>query len=89
VKFAEGDFSDEWLEWIDDNLSRGVDASAIVRVLSSKGFHPHRNLPLMQRIIAWKCCDKFMIEMFPEFDISTSATLDVHFKNWAVATASK
>lgn len=60
VKFPPGEFPDDWLEWVDENLLRGVDAAKIVSILCSKGFHPHRNLRLMHRILSWQSLVHFL-----------------------------
>jgi hypothetical protein len=76
------------LEWIDENLARGIEPTVIVSILASKGFHPHRNLALMQRIISWKAFDSFL-EKYPDFDVNSGNTLDVHFKEWVIEIANR
>lgn len=65
----------------DENLARGVAPQIIAQILSSKGFHPHRNLGLMQRIITWTSFDEFLAKN-PDLDILTSSNLNSKFKQW-------
>lgn len=81
IKFKEGEFPEDWLRWIDDNLARGVEPSTIASILASKGFHPHRNLALMQRVITWHSFDGFLAR-FPDLDIITPPNLPQDFKLW-------
>lgn len=50
IKYKEGELPDEWLAWADENINRGVECAAVLHILVSKGFKPHKNLPFMQRI---------------------------------------
>lgn len=89
VRFKEGEFSAEWLEWIDDNLLRGVDPGKIVAILASKGFHPHKNTKLMHRILTWNSLEAFM-HAHPDLDLtSASVDLDEDFFDWITDTVNK
>lgn len=88
VHSAEGEFPDEWLTWVDENLQRGVDPSKIVAILFGKGFHPYRNLRLMQRVIVWRLFDIFL-EKNPNFDVTNTVAVDVNFAQWAKDTLNK
>lgn len=81
VKYKEGTFPPEWIEWTDENLSRGVSPFTILDILTAKGFHAYLNLPLMHRIIAWHSFDIFLANN-PDFDIFDVATLDIRFQQW-------
>lgn len=81
LKFEPGYFPEEWTDWIDENLSRGVDPASLSKILSNKGFHLNKNIPLMQRIIVWQSLDKFLKDN-PDFDITGTITLDVSFEKW-------
>ncbi len=89
VKFKEGDFSDEWFQWIDENLLRGVDPGKIVSILASKGFHPHKNTRLMHRILTWNSFEHFLAQ-HPDLDLSGGAVdLDEDFFEWIQHTVRK
>lgn len=89
VKFQPGEFPDEWLEWVDENLLRGVDASKIVSILASKGFHPHRNLKLMHRILAWQALVVFLRE-HPDIEpTDESGNINEDFLEWIKMMARK
>lgn len=81
VHSVEGEFPEEWITWMDENLARGVDPNTIVSILASKGFHPYKNLGLMQRVISWQLFDKFLLD-HPDFDITGTTALDVRFQLW-------
>jgi hypothetical protein len=53
VAFEPGHVPLEWLEWVDTSLLKGTPASRIVSILATKGFQPHRNLALMQKVSLW------------------------------------
>ena len=36
VRCKQGEFPDEWLDWLNENLMRGVEAGKIVGILASK-----------------------------------------------------
>lgn len=72
VRYKHGIFPEEWIEWVDDNLLRGVSASSIVSILAAKGFHPYRNVRLMHRIISWNSLEIFSDE-HPALDLSSSS----------------
>lgn len=38
VRCKQGEFPDEWLDWLNENLMRGVEAGKIVGILASKVF---------------------------------------------------
>lgn len=87
VKFAPGEFSEEWYQWIDDNLLRGVEPGKIVAILSSKGFQPHRNTMLMHRILAWHSLQQFQAS-HPYIDLTdTSVKMHEEFLEWIRYTA--
>jgi uncharacterized NAD-dependent epimerase/dehydratase family protein len=50
IKYKEGELPEEWLIWANENICRGVQCAAVLHILVSKGFKPHKNLPFMQRI---------------------------------------
>lgn len=81
VKYKEGEFPDEWIKWTDENLLRGVSPFTILSILTTKGFHPYRNLSLMHRIICWRLFDIFLEEN-PSFDIDDTTNLDIRFQQW-------
>lgn len=85
--YMEGVFPDEWVQWIDDNLLRGVDPLKIISILAMKGFHAYANLPLMQRICVWQSFDDFL-GTAPDFDI-TANSLDARFRRWVESIVSK
>jgi ankyrin repeat protein len=87
VRCKEGEFPDEWLEWLNENLLRGVDAGKIVGILASKGFHPHKNATLMHRILTWCSLDRFIL-LHPEVDLhDPGARLHEDFFEWVKETA--
>lgn len=89
IKFLPGEFPEEWLKWVDDNLLRGVDPGKIVSILASKGFHPYRNTRLMHRIISWHSLLKF-VELHPHIDVNdTDEPFDEEFLEWIRKTAEK
>lgn len=89
VKYPPGEFPEEWLKWVEENMLRGVDPGKIVGILSSKGFHPHRNLKLMHRLLAWHSLNLFL-ERNPDIDV-TDMTNGIHedFLEWIRQTAQK
>ena len=50
IRYKEGELPDEWLSWANENIIRGVECAAVLHILVSKGFKPHKNLPFMQRV---------------------------------------
>ena len=82
TRFKEGDFDTEWYEWIDVNLARGVDPIKIVSILAAKGFHPHRNDALMQRIVTWQSFDLFLARNGNDFSLEGSTVLNTEFRFW-------
>lgn len=87
MRCKEGEFPEEWLEWLNENLMRGVDPGKIVGILASKGFHPHRNSTLMHRILTWCSLDRFIAE-HPDLDLmDPSVKLHEDFIEWVKATA--
>jgi ankyrin repeat protein len=89
MKYPPGEFPDDWLQWVDDNLLRGVEPGRIVSILASKGFHPHRNIRLMHRILTWNSLLQFN-ESHPDIDIyDTTVKLHDDFVEWIRLTASK
>eukprot|EP00605_Chrysophyceae_sp_TOSAG23-4_P002678 GSChrysophyteH1.ASY1.ANO1.2954.1 assembled CDS len=82
VVFQEGDFNDEWYTWIDENLMRGVDPLKITSILAAKGFHPHRNDALMQRIICWQSFDLFLARNGSDFNVVDTTVVDTDFRFW-------
>lgn len=89
VRCKEGEFPDEWLEWLNENLLRGVDPGKLVSILASKGFHPHRNITLMHRILTWCSLDRFLVQ-YPDLDLTdTSVKLHEDFLEWLKETAKR
>lgn len=89
MKYPPGEFPDDWLEWVDENLLRGVEASRIVSILSSKGFHPHKNARLMHRILAWQSLAHFLKD-HPDLDVTDEAgNINSSFLEWVKTTARK
>jgi ankyrin repeat protein len=87
VRCKEGEFPEEWLEWLNDNLLRGVDPGKVVGILASKGFYPHRNITLMHRILTWCSLDRFVAE-HPDLDLTDSSVkLHEEFFEWVKETA--
>ena len=80
IKFKPGDIPEEWVKWFDDNLLRGVDLTTILNILVSKGFKPHHNIAIMQRLGAWLALTRF-IEKNPDFEESEVA-VDIRFQSW-------
>lgn len=73
---------------MDINLSRGVSASKVLDILIRKGFHPHRNLAIMQKISVSLSFDKF-INQYPDFDFTGTREINIHFKEWILSQANK
>jgi ankyrin repeat protein len=89
IKYNPGEFPEEWLKWVDDNLLRGVEPGRIVSILASKGFHPHKNIRLMHRIIAWVSLIKFT-ERNPQIDVhDCDEPYDEPFLEWIRLTVQK
>ena len=90
VKYKEGDFPEDWLEWIDENMLRGVDAGKVVSILATKGFHPHRNALVMHRILAWNSLEDFF-RKHPDVHLGDGPDdeIDDDFLEWIKATAQK
>lgn len=88
IRYNIGEFPEEWLDWVDNNLARGVAPATITSILGSKGFHPHRNLRLMQRIICWQAFDKFLIK-YPDLDIAVESSIQPNFKDWIMQQIKK
>ena len=89
VRCKPGEFPEDWMQWIDDNLLRGVDSGKIVAILSSKGFHPHRNMALMHRILAWSSLVHFQ-NTHPYIDLTDSSVkMHEEFLEWVRQTAQK
>ena len=80
VQFPEGEFPEEWVQWVDENLTRGVSASQIMDILVRKGFHPHKNLEVMQKCSVSLAFDS-LVSKHPDFDL-TSRSIDLNFKRW-------
>jgi hypothetical protein len=89
VQFKEGDFDDQWYEWIDTNLERGVNPMQIVKILADKGFHAYRNDALMQRIITWQSFDIFLARNGNDFTLENSTIIDHKFANWVEVCSRK
>jgi hypothetical protein len=87
VEFAEGDFPEEWVHWVDENLMRGVSASQIMDILVRKGFHPHKNLEVMQKCSISLSYDRFVAK-YPDFDM-TSRDMSLSFKRWIASQVEK
>lgn len=80
TKYHEGTFPEDWIQWIDDNLMRGVDPTKIMEILATKGFHAYANNALMQRVCVWAAFDTFLGGA-PDFDIQANS-LDARFRRW-------
>lgn len=80
VQYPEGEFPEEWVMWVDENLTRGVSASQIMDILVRKGFHPHKNIEVMQKCSISLSFDDF-IAKHPDFDL-TSRDIDLNFRRW-------
>ena len=87
VQFAEGSFPEEWVLWVDENLTRGVSAAQIMDILVRKGFHPHKNLEVMQKCSISLSFDEF-VSKHPNFDL-TSRSIDLNFKRWIIRQVEK
>lgn len=74
ARYPAGDFPEEWLNWVDTNLLRGVDCEVIVEVLTKKGFHPVRNMRLMHRLICWNSLDHYLRALPEESDGNDSSS---------------
>ena len=85
--YEEGTFPENWMQWIDDNLLRGVDPMKIVDILAKKGFHAYRNNPLMQRICVWQSFDGFLSKT-SDFDLHANS-LDARFRIWVEMLVAK
>jgi hypothetical protein len=79
----EGEFPEEWLKWVNDNICRGVPPLEIIDVLVQKGFKPTKNTPLMHKLIASVLFDEFQSK-YPDFDPDDMSrpTIDMRFSNW-------
>ena len=80
IKYTPGDLPEEWTKWANDNLLRGVDVTTILNILVSKGFKPHHNVAMMQRIGAWLALTRFIQEN-PDFEES-DVSVDIRFQSW-------
>lgn len=87
VQYPEGSFPEEWVAWVDENLTRGVSASQIMDILVRKGFHPHKNLEVMQKCSISLSFDQF-VGKHPDFDLTTRA-IDLNFKRWIMRQVDK
>ena len=81
VNYAMGVVPEEWLRWVDENLARGVSSLRIVSILYTKGFHPYRNVALMQRITIWALLDQFL-EKHPDFSLTGTLVISAEFQQW-------
>jgi len=72
AKYVEGDFSDDWIHWVNTNLLRGVDAGVIVDILTKKGFHPVKNTRLMHRLLCWNSLDIYLHKLSDVFDSNST-----------------
>ncbi|KAJ1430655.1 hypothetical protein B484DRAFT_49632 [Ochromonadaceae sp. CCMP2298] len=89
VRCKPGEFPEEWLQWLDENLLRGVDPGKAVGILASKGFYPHRNTFLMHRVLVWAALDRFQAR-FPDIELCDPDTpLHEEFFEWCKACAKK
>lgn len=88
VKYKEGEIPDDWMEWINENLARGVEPAVIVRILSTKGFHPYRNLAFMQQVLVWRSLDGFLA-LHPDFHYDEDTCDNVSFRQWVIDSANK
>jgi ankyrin repeat protein len=89
LRYKPGEFPEEWLQWVDDNLLRGVDPGKVVSILASKGFHPHKNVRLMHRILAWQSLLLFTAS-HPEIDaFDDSEKLNEELVDWIKDTVAK
>ena len=68
------------MNWIDENLLRGVPPLNVVKILRIKGFQPCRNLALMQQICIWVLLDDFLIK-HPKVDIE-GTSVDPYLQSW-------
>jgi hypothetical protein len=68
LKFGKGIIPDDWLAWMDENLMRGVECRTILDILVSKGFYPHHNIAVMQKIGAWLAFNRFC-EKYGDFQL--------------------
>jgi hypothetical protein len=66
---------------------RGVDPVNIISILAGKGFNPHKNIALMQRVVTWTSFTEFL-EEHEKFDL-TDAFLDFQFQEWCKDLCSK
>jgi len=89
TRYQEGEFDNQWYEWIDTNLSRGVDPIEIVKVLAGKGFHPYRNDRLMQRIVTWQSFDLFLARNGNDFSVDDTTVVDSNFRHWVERCSQK
>jgi hypothetical protein len=80
IKYAHGVIPDEWVEWIDENLLRGVETENILHILVTKGFHPHKNNAVMQRIGGWLAFNRFLKE-YPDFELD-ERHINPSLANW-------
>ena len=55
---AEGEVPDEWMAWLEQNLDRGVDPNVLLDILNKKGFKAHKNLVVMQMMVAHTTVDR-------------------------------
>jgi len=78
------------MEWLNENLLRGVDVGKLASILASKGFQPQRNLELMHRLLTWSSLDKFL-NNYPHIDLTSNNNnkFDINFINWIKETVKK
>jgi hypothetical protein len=79
----DGEFPEEWLTWVSNNISRGVTAVDIIETLVRKGFKPTFNDTVMHSLITSAYFDLFLQEN-PDFGCESlmATTLDIKFVNW-------
>jgi hypothetical protein len=87
LKYPPGEVPWDWIKWIDENLARDVDPVDVISILAAKGFNPHKNIQLMQRMLTWTSFTEFLAT-HPNFDVS-DAFLDFQFQEWCKDLCSK
>ena len=78
---------DKWVQWVEENMLRGVPPENLMQILRAKGFHPCYNRPLMQKMCIWVLLDDFLRE-HPNLDLD-GLLLDPYLQTWIRGIANR